>query len=128
MPAEKNAVQGKFRENKDILRKEQKPLDSELQIDIDHFKQNFSEVIEQLLEQIRPILEAIKQAVSIILEKLSPIIEILKKFVDFFVNYPNRRAIHLALYAKRKRSRDKNRNRIIRDFFNSQIQFRSTEQ
>ena len=74
-------------------------MDSELQIDI---------------EQIRPILEAI--------------IEIFKKFVDFFVNYPNRRAIHLALYAKRKRSRDKNRNRIIRDFFNSQIQLRSVEQ
>ena len=103
-------------------------MDSELQIDIDHFKQEFSEVIEQLLEQVRPILEAIKQAVSIILEKLSPIIEIFKKFVDFFVNYPNRRAIHLALYAKRKRSRDKNRNRIIRDFFNSQNQLRSAEQ
>lgn len=70
------------------------------------------EVQERLDDFCKAIVEMAKK----IIEAMQPLIELFKKFIIFISNYPNKRMVYLALYAKKKRVRQKNRNLIINDW------------
>lgn len=70
------------------------------------------EVQERLDDFCKAIVEMAKK----IIEAMQPLIDLFKKFIIFISNYPNKRMVYLALYAKKKRVRQKNRNLIINDW------------
>jgi hypothetical protein len=70
----------------------------EMQKRLDDFCKAMSEVVKKMIEAMRPL------------------INLFKKFVISISNYPNKRMVYLALYAKKERVRQKNRNRIINDW------------
>ena len=67
-------------------------------------------------QQLDDFCKAILEVVKKIIEAMRPLIDLFKKFVTYISNYPNKRTVYLALYAKKGRVRKKNRNRIINDW------------
>ena len=66
-------------------------------------------------EKLEDFCKAIIEMVNKIIEVMQPLFDLFKKFIILISNYPNKRVVYLALYAKKERIRKKNRNRIIND-------------
>lgn len=69
----------------------------------------------EMQKQIDDFCKALIEMAKRMIEAVRPLIDLFKKFVIYISNYPNKRMVYLALYAKKERVRQKNRNRIIND-------------
>lgn len=69
----------------------------------------------EISKQVEDFCRAVLKAVKKFIEAIRPLIDWLRKLVIRSLNYPNRKVVYLALYAKKERVRQKNRNRIFND-------------
>jgi len=69
----------------------------------------------EMQKRLEDFCKAVSEMVKKMIEAIRPLIDLFKKFVIYISNYPNKRMVYLALYAKKERVRQKNRNRIIND-------------
>lgn len=69
----------------------------------------------EIPKQVEDFCKAVSEMVKKIIEAMRPLIDWLKKLAIRISNYPNRKVVYLALYAKKERVRQKNRNRIFND-------------
>lgn len=76
--------------------------------------QTFEEGFEKAVEAITKLTHALATAITPIVNVLIPI---MKNFADLtrigLEKFPNRRVVHLALHAKKPRTRKKNQKRIL---------------
>lgn len=71
---------------------------------------------DEMQKRLDDFCKAVSEVVKKMIEAMQPLIDLFKKFVIYISNYPNKRMVYLALYAKKERVRQKNRNRIINDW------------
>ena len=71
---------------------------------------------DEMQKRLDDFCKAVSEVVKRMIEAMPPLIDLFKKFVIFISNYSNKRMVYLALYAKKERVRQKNRNRIINDW------------
>lgn len=69
----------------------------------------------EMQKQLEDFCKAVPEMVKKVIEAMQPLVDLFIKFVIYISNYPNKRMVYLALYAKKERVRQKNRNRIIND-------------
>lgn len=71
---------------------------------------------DEMQKRVDDFCKAVSEVVKKMIEAMQPLIDLCKKFVIYVSNYPNKRMVYLALYAKKERVRQKNQNRIINDW------------
>lgn len=67
---------------------------------------------QTLAEVFQNVFRAIKKIIPTLQELVNQTVKVCQEIVSF---YPNKRVVHLALHAKKKRTRKKNINRILKD-------------
>ena len=71
------------------------------------------ESLEKIMQAIRKLLEAVKQAIQLIIDVC---IEMCRKVVAAIAKFGNiGRVLHLSLYARKSRTRKKNRKRLTKE-------------
>lgn len=69
----------------------------------------------EMQKQVDDFCKAVSKATKTFIKVIRQLIDWVQKLVIRISNYPNRKVVYLALYAKKKRVRQKNRNRIFND-------------
>jgi len=75
------------------------------------------EITNEAQKRLDDFCKAVSKATKTFIKVIRQLIDWVQKLVIRISNYPNRKVVYLALYAKKKRVRQKNRNRIINDMF-----------
>ena len=76
---------------------------------------SMSKEINEEMQKRLDLYKAVVEVVEKLIEAIRPLIDLCKRVVTYISNCPNKRMIHLALYAKKERMRKKDRNRIFND-------------
>lgn len=84
---------------------------------MEQFSETINNVIQQVTDALQSVIESLTKAIHEILKQIQPVLEFIwVGFVKFCKTYENRRVVHLAVYAKKHRVRQKNRNRLLNDY------------
>lgn len=73
------------------------------------------ELSEKLTQGFKALAEGIDRVIPVVRTLAEEAFKIIKEAARMFSAYPNKRVKHLALYAKKERTRKKNMRRIARD-------------
>lgn len=69
----------------------------------------------EIPKEVDDFCRAVSKATKTFIKVIRQLIDWVQKLVIRTSNYPNRKVVYLALHAKKKRVRQKNRNRIFND-------------
>ena len=69
----------------------------------------------EIQKEVDDFCRAVSKATKTFIKVIRQLIDWVQKLAIRISNYPNKKVVHLALYAKKKRIRRKNRNRMFSD-------------